>query len=589
MGSGPVLCHFGTPGPFREGTRPSAFLRTRVRDLPSLFAITHPGCGMELAVIRGMGAKEQLQGSRGPLSSRAPAARPAEAGRRDTGPAASAAAAIELLSGLFDALPDAILVTDEEGRVLWVNGEFRDLVGLSPATLQGRRASVLAGPYEDDAEGRHVLALVRRGEGELELPAFKASGESFPCLVRVRTIDDLGGRPARLVSVTDQTGAQRLRAELVARAEAIRREKEILQATAACLGREGLVVADETERLVLVNAAARDLLGLREGELQGKPLAELPLPGNLRGAWLAFLAGPERAVSFTVRLPGPEGEKDLLIRLSRAWNSRGLPIASFLAARELESGEKSEHRRREFLARVGHELRTPLASIRGFVATLRAAPDLDGETREEFLEILDREAHRLERMVEALLEASRTGGDDGALSRQVLDLADLVRHAVALARERTPAAAIELDAGEGTFPCRVDPPRIERVILHLLENAAIHGGAGGSIEVHLARREGRARLAVRDHGPGVPPADLERIFDPLHRAAAPKRDAPVTGGLSLAVSRQVVSRHGGRLYAELPPGGGLAVILELPLEAHASPEEDGTAPGKDPRDPATGP
>ncbi len=200
-----------------------------------------------------MGANDRVEGSRPPEGGR-PASRPPvhERGGRSTvpGPARDAAT---LLAGVLDALPDAVLVADEEGHILWVNREFERLLGISPRALHGRRVSLLAGPYEEQAEGAHVLALVRRGEGELEVPAFQASGESFPCLVRVRPLADLGGRPARIVTVTDQTESQRLRAELVARAEAIQREKEILRATAACLDREGLVVADEGERVILVN------------------------------------------------------------------------------------------------------------------------------------------------------------------------------------------------------------------------------------------------------------------------------------------------------------------------------------------------
>ncbi len=538
---------------------------------------------MKLARYGVMGAKDPVRGSGGPLSSRAPAAVGDDPASRRAISRGTAREAVALLSGLLDALPDAVLVTDADGHVLWVNAEFQELFGLEPAALDGRKVSLLAGPYEEQAEGRHVLALVRRGEGELELPAFKASGESFPCLVRVRRLDDLGGRPARIVTVTDQTESQRLRAELVARAEIIQQEKEILRATAACLDREGLVVVDETERLVLVNQAARDLLGLREGELQGKLLVELPLPGDVRGTWLAFLAGPERTLSFTTRMAGPGGERTLLVRLARAWNSRGLPIASFLTVRELDGSEEGKHQRHEFLERIGHELRTPLASIRGFLATLRAAPDLDEATRAEFLSILDQEAHRLERMVEALLEVAHTGRENLHLSRRVLDLADLVRHAVALLRERHPAVRIELATADGPFPCWVDPTRIERVILHVLENAVAHGAGERGIDVRLAREEGRARLVVRDHGPGVPPGDLPRIFDPFYRVVQAARDAPATSGLGLAVCHQVVERHGGEIRAELPAGGGLAVTIELPLDVPASPEGRATPGGTDDR------
>ncbi len=521
---------------------------------------------MELAHKWAMGAKDPVRGPRRPLSSRAPEVTGGDATSRTRSPE-SVREAVALLSGLLDALPDAVLVTDAEGHVLWVNREFQGLLGLSPAALNGRKVNLLAGPYEEQAEGRHVLALVRRGEGELELPAFKASGESFPCLVRVRTVEDLGGRPARIVTVTDQTEPQRLRAELVARAEIIQREKEILRATAACLDREGLVVVDETERVVLVNQAARNLLDLREGELQGKLLVELPLPGEVRGTWLAFLSGAERTISFTTRVPGPGEERTLLVRLARAWNARGLPIASFLTVRELDGTEEGEHERHEFLERIGHELRTPLASIRGFLATLRAAPDLDEETRGEFLGILDQEARRLERMVEALLEVARAGRENLHLSRRVLDLGDLVRHAIALLRERYPGTRVAARIERGPFPCWVDPTRIERVILHVLENAAVHGQGERGIDVRLAREQGRARLVVRDHGPGVPPGDLARIFDPFYRVVRAAREGPVTSGLGLAICRQVVDRHGGEIRAELPDGGGLAVVIELPLDA----------------------
>lgn len=212
---------------------------------------------------------------------------------------------------------------------------------------------------------------------------------------------------------------------------------------------------------------------------------------------------------------------------------------------------------RELLAAVSHEIRTPLARIRLLTEMARDAPETGAKTLDE----IDREIAEIDRLVGELLASSRL--DFSALSLRALDAAEAARRALERAGE---SGDERLDVEERGLVLRADATLLARALANLLDNARRHGGGVERVRV---RRAGYAvAFEVLDRGPGLPPGDEERIFEPFYGRS---RGDPTSLGLGLALVRRIAEAHGGRAIAANRPDGGARVWIELP-EQPAVPE-----------------
>ncbi|TMC05344.1 MAG: HAMP domain-containing histidine kinase [Chloroflexi bacterium] len=219
---------------------------------------------------------------------------------------------------------------------------------------------------------------------------------------------------------------------------------------------------------------------------------------------------------------------------------------------------ENERRRRSFLADVTHELRTPLAVIRG-----QAEAIVDGvyPGDAEHLAPIIEAARALEVLTEDLRTLALSEAGALALSREHVDLAALAHDAVAAFEARAGAAGVTLSAAaEGDVPpADVDPVRVRGVLGNLLANALRHTPAGGTVRVAVRRAGDRVELTVTDTGAGIPADLLPHVFDRFVKGPG------ATGtGLGLAIARDVVAAHGGTIGIESEPGAGTTVRVELP-------------------------
>jgi len=218
-----------------------------------------------------------------------------------------------------------------------------------------------------------------------------------------------------------------------------------------------------------------------------------------------------------------------------------------------------------FLSAVTHNLRTPLASIKAASSTLRA-PDLqlDAADRAELLDTIYDETDRLERLVTNILELSRIRAGALDVQRQAVDLRDLAQAAIRRLRPLARAHRIRLDVPLELGDVEVDIEMIEQVFGNLLENALRFAPPGSEILVSarpVVDPPG-VQVCVADHGPGVPAAERERIFEEFTRIDA-RPDSTGTG-LGLAIVHALVTAHGGRVWCEETPGGGATFVFVVP-------------------------
>ena len=310
---------------------------------------------------------------------------------------------------------------------------------------------------------------------------------------------------------------------------------------------------------------------LRSGDL----LAHEPA-SDVFGAALAAkvrhpsAAGIDRGARTAIARIGAALAASLRLEVQTGWanydGARDAHAMPGLLQRALAHGAL-ERERFAFFSSLGHELRTPLASVRGYLETLLDDDAIDPQTRRRFTEIAYRESLRLSRLIEGMFEISLLDlrPSDGAAARARLSgVFEAVRDATCdSARRRGASVQLEL---RGDALVAIDPDRLILVLVNLIENALKHGRAHGRVRVRSVTRDGTARIVIDDDGPGIKPDERDAIFALGTRG----RTAAAGTGLGLAFVRLLVERAGGLVTAGSSPLGGARFVVTLPLTAPRS-------------------
>ncbi len=252
-------------------------------------------------------------------------------------------------------------------------------------------------------------------------------------------------------------------------------------------------------------------------------------------------------------------------------------------ATEIRLLQEIDRMRSELIANISHELRTPLGLIKVFCTTLlRDDIALDRATQREFLQNIDDETDKLERIVDNLLDLSRMESGRLQLERQATDLGRLVEEVVEDMRLEVDPTLHQLISDLPSYPlvACVDPRRIEQVLRNLLSNAVKYSPQGGEIVVSGRQEGAQILIWVRDQGIGIPPGELEKVFERFYRVRNEVTCRVRGAGLGLAVCRGIVEAHGGRIWVESILHEGSTFYFTLPArdtEASGGPEGDENA------------
>ena len=243
-----------------------------------------------------------------------------------------------------------------------------------------------------------------------------------------------------------------------------------------------------------------------------------------------------------------------------------------VAAQQAAAAQMAETSRAktDFIADASHELRTPLTVLRGNAEVGLAIADDCAHA--DILSEIVAESTRMSRLVDDLLFLARSDASSVPLDLSDVDAATLLPalagRAEVLARERGATLVSDLDAA-GTL--RADPDRIEQAILVLVDNAAKYGPPGGTIELEAGVRDGQLTVEVRDRGPGIPPEQVDRIFERFYRVGGDGRSRPSGGvGLGLSIAAAIAEGHGGTIAAGEREGGGTVMRLAVPIRSGTS-------------------
>jgi two-component system, OmpR family, phosphate regulon sensor histidine kinase PhoR len=359
--------------------------------------------------------------------------------------------------------------------------------------------------------------------------------------------DELGRVARSLDSVVHELGA---------RLGELARNRARMEAILAGMV-EGVLVLDDGGRVRLVNEAARRMLGIAESGVGRRYTESIRHPDVVAqiGRALAGEQPPGVELAFGV------DPRVFIARTTPARDPTG--GGAVLVLHDITDLKRADQVRRDFVANVSHELRTPLTAIRGYVETL--LEEVEDHQAEQFLQVIFRHTTRMERLVGDLLRLARLDAGQEVAEMRPVSLRALVDGVIdelaPLIDNRRADVRVSID---GDRMIETDPARVHDILRNLLENAVSYSPEGGVASVTARVAGGRATFEVTDTGPGIPPADLQRVFERFYRVDKSRVRNPGGTGIGLAIVRHLVGLLGGTVAAANREGGGAVFTVTLP-------------------------
>ena len=459
---------------------------------------------------------------------------------------------------------EPVLVADIRADPRWVHRPDKDL----------NLSSVVAAPLS--LGGGDILGVIVLGHPE----AGHFSTEHLQLVTAAAAQIAMSVNNSDLYAfITDQ--ADQLGAALQAQQEEAAKNRAVLESIA-----DGVLVLDHNGRVLLVNPAAEELLGLSGMALEGEHfrhmlgLGEAELDRDLAQALYSELfkrLGAEEeapsAMESSVRLQA--GSRVLAVTMAPLLLSLGGTPGLVAALRDISREAEVERLKNEFISTVSHELRTPMTSIKGYtdLLFLGMAGGLTDAQR-NFLKIIKSNADRLTALVNDILDISRIETGRMRLTVSSLDLGQIINQAVVSFQGQYQEKGLELiwEEPEGLPDARGDAARVAQVLSNLLANAWQYTPSGGTVVISVHGVDGFLQTDISDTGIGIAPDDAARIFDRFYRADHPLvRDAEGTG-LGLSIVRMFVEMLGGQIWVESELGKGTTFSFTLPLTSTDLPE-----------------
>jgi two-component system sensor histidine kinase VicK len=398
------------------------------------------------------------------------------------------------------------------------------------------------------------IALARTITGpvrEVTRKAAQMAGGNFDQSIQVRSTDEIGQLGEMFNRMT-----RRLKQTL----EEISGEKHKVEAILAHMA-DGLLALDSSGRIIKLNPAAQRMFQMPEAVVLGRFPEEVWPEVRLETA-LALAREESRSVAHEVHLRS----LILLAHVTPLQSERNEPAGTVVVFHDITELEKLEAMRREFVANVSHELKTPLTTVKSYVETLLDGAAEDAELRARFLQVVESETDRMTRLVRDLLHLSQL--DQGGVNW------DIQAHAVAplveecVSRLAVPAGRKHLQVhrrfAPDTQPALIDRDKLQQVLLNLLANAIEFTPAGGEITVVVKGEGSMVAVSVKDSGIGIPNEDLPRIFERFYRVDKARSRMLGGTGLGLAIARQIVELLGGAISIDSQPGRGTEVVFTVP-------------------------
>ena len=493
------------------------------------------------------------------------------------------------LAGVPEDMPDwrihVLLIEDNRGDALLMRAALTEM---EPKRFELEVADRLSTGLERLAQGSADIVLMDLGLpdswGLDTLSTFLASAPDIPVIVLTASDDE------ELAAKALQMGAQdylvkgqaprdsirrsiryalerhRLREQRGRTEEALRTSRENFHAIVNN-SPDGIVIVDTQGIARFVNRAAEDLLGREAREILGELLGLPIVAGAVTEVDVVRKSGEAGVAEMRLIPTDWQGERAHLISLHDV-TERTRAADELVRARE--KAEEASRAKSEFLSNVTHEIRTPLCSMQNALSNIQAGVggQLDGTLR-EYVEMLEGDCRRLCALVGNLLDMSRFDAGRIFLEKAALGLREIAQQVVQACRSQAHRKRIRvrLEIAEATPPVYADEGRIRQVFTNLLGNAIKFTPEGGAVTIRAQERGEDVLVSVADTGMGIPAEHLESIFDRFFQLDRHPGAGAHGMGLGLAICKEIVSLHGGRIWAESEKDKGSTFLFTLPKAA----------------------
>ena len=337
----------------------------------------------------------------------------------------------------------------------------------------------------------------------------------------------------------------------------VKRQKNEIEAIFLHIN-DGILAFDEHGKIVQINPAAKELLNINEKNTFQEIFNREETKINMEA--IMYL---DNWTTSEVRMV--VGEKTVNVFLAPYKDENDFGIGIIAVIQDITEHVKLDNMRKEFVADVSHELKTPITSIIGYADTLQDG-DYDKETSSKFLSVISSEGHRMADLVSDLLTLSRYDTNRIKKEPTEFDLGDLAKKCeeklkIEVAKKKQ---EIECYVTADVPPVFADKNGIERVILNVLSNAIKYTGEGGKIKIYVGFVYNDAYIKVIDNGIGIPEADLSRIFERFYRVDKARSREMGGTGLGLSIAKEILDQNNGNINIKSEYGKGTEVVIRIP-------------------------
>lgn len=326
---------------------------------------------------------------------------------------------------------------------------------------------------------------------------------------------------------------------------------------------EGVVAVDTTGRVLFLNQALAKIFQIDSGNVKGKHLLEV-LRQNQLNSLLQSALQDQKAKTEDVRIFSPEERFFEAIAVPLIENNQ--LVGALLVLHDVTRVRRLEQVRRDFIANVSHEMRTPLSSIKGFAETLRTGALEDEKVAKEFISSIEKQADNMTALVEDLLDLSAIESGQRVPSTERIELAgavqEIVKTLLPIAKKKK--ITIENLIADESMVISADRGHLKQILINLMENAIKFNHEGGWIKLSAESAEKMFFLKVADSGSGIPSQDIPRIFERFYRVDKARSRAMGGTGLGLSIVKHLVEANGGSVSVESSVGKGSTFIVSFP-------------------------
>ncbi|MDD2573904.1 MAG: ATP-binding protein [Firmicutes bacterium] len=407
--------------------------------------------------------------------------------------------------------------------------------------------------------GYRYLSTFTRPIGEMTEMASRIAGGKYNRRVKVKGTDEIGTLAATFNHMAERM--ERTVEELI-------NDKSKIEAILSS-SINGVVAVDNNRNTMFLNPVAERMLDVRERDFNGKPLFDIVRSKAAERVLREVLAA-QRGRPLEFELPMQKKRTIMVISAHiRPKVKHSRPIGTLIIIQDITTIKKLEKMRSDFVANVTHELKTPLTSIKGFIETLKEGAIEDPEKRDRFIEIIDLEAGRLERLIEDILLLSEIENSPSSQPEGPIDVRQVTESEVlSIFTQQAEQKKISLTTFfPGNLPALpINRDRFKELLINLIDNAIKFTGEGGRVHVSAAVKENKAMvLKVKDNGIGIPKEYQDRLFERFYRVDKGRSRKEGGTGLGLAIVKHIVLSANGSIEVDSRPGEGTEFTLELPL------------------------